>query len=327
MARYIIKRILLAIPVLIGATFLVFTILFFTPSDPARMILGSSATEEAIEAMNEELGINDPFFVRYFNYMKGLVQGDMGRSYRNNSSVSETIAGRLGNTLILASAGMLFAIIIGIPVGILSAVKQYSKIDNATMFITLFLTAVPTFWYALILVIIFALKLHWLPASGMGVGLVPLLKSLILPTITLGSGYAAMIAITTRSSVLEVIRQDYIDTARAKGVSEKTVIWKHMLKNALIPIVTVVGLNFGSLLGGSVLTETIFSWPGVGRYVVDSISYRDTNAVLGSVVTLTILFTIVNLAVDIIYALIDPRIKSQYAVKRRKKHAQSENAV
>ncbi len=327
MARYIIKRILLAIPVLIGATFLVFTILFFTPSDPARMILGSSATEEAIEAMNEELGINDPFFVRYFNYMKGLVQGDMGRSYRNNSSVSETIAGRLGNTLILASAGMLFAIIIGIPVGILSAVKQYSKIDNATMFITLFLTAVPTFWYALILVIIFALKLHWLPASGMGVGLVPLLKSLILPTITLGSGYAAMIARTTRSSVLEVIRQDYIDTARAKGVSEKTVIWKHMLKNALIPIVTVVGLNFGSLLGGSVLTETIFSWPGVGRYVVDSISYRDTNAVLGSVVTLTILFTIVNLAVDIIYALIDPRIKSQYAVKRRKKHAQSENAV
>lgn len=327
MARYIIKRILLAIPVLIGATFLVFTILFFTPSDPARMILGSSATEEAIEAMNEELGINDPFFVRYFNYMKGLVQGDMGRSYRNNSSVSETIAGRLGNTLILASAGMLFAIIIGIPVGILSAVKQYSKIDNATMFITLFLTAVPTFWYALILVIIFALKLHWLPASGMGVGLVPLLKSLILPTITLGSGYAAMIARTTRSSVLEVIRQDYIDTARAKGVSEKTVIWKHMLKNALIPIVTVVGLNFGSLLGGSVLTETIFSWPGVGRYVVDSISYRDTNAVLGSVVTLTILFTIVNLAVDIIYALIDPRIKSQYAVKRRKKHAQSEKAV
>lgn len=321
MARYILKRILMAIPVLLGATFLVFTILYFTPSDPARMILGANATEEAIEALEEELGLNDPFFVRYFNYMKGLVTGDMGKSYRNNKDVSELIAGRLSNTLILACSGMLFAVVIGIPVGILSAVKQYSIIDNITMFVTLFLTAVPTFWYALILVILFALKLHWFPASGMGKGLIDLIHSLILPTITLGSGYAAMIARTTRSSVLEVIRQDYIDTARAKGVSEKTVIWKHMMKNALIPIVTIVGLNFGGLLGGSVLTETIFSWPGVGRFVVDSISYRDTNAVLGCVVTLTIVFTIVNLAVDIIYALIDPRIKSQYAFKRREKHA------
>lgn len=327
MARYILKRILMAIPVLIGATFLVFTILFFTPSDPARMILGSNATEEALESMREELGVNDPFFVQYFNYMKGLLKGDMGKSYRNNKDVSELIGGRLSNTLILACSGMLFAIIIGIPVGILSAVKQYSLVDNTTMFITLFLTAVPTFWYALILVIIFALKLHLFPASGMGQGLVPLLHSLVLPTITLGSGYAAMIARTTRSSVLEVIRQDYIDTARAKGVSERTVIWKHMMKNALIPIVTIVGLNFGGLLGGSVLTETIFSWPGVGRFVVDSISYRDTNAVLGCIVTLTIAFTVVNLAVDIIYALIDPRIKSQYAVPRRKKNAKAKNAV
>ena len=327
MARYILKRFLMSIPVLIGATFFVFTILYFTPSDPARMILGSSATEEAVEALEEEMGLNDPFFVRYFNYMKGLVQGDMGKSYRNNKDVTELIAGRLVNTLILASAGMLFAVLLGIPVGILSAVKQYSVVDNITMFITLFLTAVPTFWYALILVIAFALKLHWFPASGMGEGFLPLLHSLVLPTITLGSGYAAMMARTTRSSVLEVIRQDYIDTARAKGVSEKTVIWKHMMKNALIPIVTIVGLNFGALLGGSVLTETIFSWPGIGRFVVESITYRDTNAVLGCVVTLTIVFTVVNLLVDILYALIDPRIKSQYAVNRRKKYAQSEAAV
>ena len=274
MLRYIIKRIIFAIPVLIGATFLVFTIMDLAPGDPARIILGSNATEAALASLRDSMGLNDPFLVRYGRFILGLLHGDLGTSYRNGQAVFSLIMGRLGN-----------------------------------------------FWFALILVIIFSLNLGWLPSSGMQHGFPDNLISLILPTLTLGCGYAALIARTTRSSVLEVVRQDYIDMARAKGLTENAVIWKHMLKNALIPIVTVVGLNFGTLLGGSVLTESIFSWPGVGRFVVDSISYKDTPAVLGSVVTLAILFTIVNLIVDLLYAFLDPRIKSEYqsSWKRAKK--------
>ncbi len=313
MYKYVLKRLLLAIPVLIGATFLVFTIMDFAPGDPARIILGSGATEQALELKREELGMNDPFLVRYGDFLLGLLQGDLGTSYRNGQPVTELIWGRLGNTLILAAAGMIFAVVIGIPVGILSAVKQYSTVDKITMFLTLFFMAVPTFWFALILVIFFSLNLGWLPASGMGHGFVELVRTLILPTITLGFGYAALIARTTRSSVLEVMRQDYIDTARSKGITERAVIWTHMMKNALIPIVTIIGLNFGTLLGGSVLTETIFSWPGVGRFVVESISNKDIPSVLGSIVMLAILFSLVNLVVDILYSFLDPRIKSQYS--------------
>lgn len=318
MYRYILKRLLLAIPVLIGATFLVFTIMHFAPGDPAKIILGSSATEAALELKRAELGLNDPFLVQFGNFMLGLLHGDMGTSYRTGQAVTSMIAARFWNTLILASSGMIFAIIIGIPVGIISAVKQYSTLDKTTMFVTLFFMAVPTFWFALILVIIFSLHLGWFPASGMAHGFPAILKSLVLPTVTLGFGFAALIARTTRSSVLEVMRQDYIDTARSKGITERKVIWKHMMKNALIPIVTIVGLNFGSLLGGSVLTETIFSWPGVGRFVVESISYKDTPSVLGSVVTLAVLFSIVNLVVDILYSFLDPRIKAQYKTKTRR---------
>lgn len=312
MWRYILKRMLYAIPVLIGATFLVFTIMHFAPGDPARIILGSNAPEEVLEALRQQLGVNDPFFIRYGNFMKNLLMGDLGTSYRNGQPVASLILGRLVNTLYLATAGILFAIVIGIPIGVLSAIKQYSLLDNATMFATLFLMAVPTFWLALIFVIVFSVHLGWFPASGMGRGFVAFWMSMILPTLTLGFGFAALIARTTRSSVLEVARQDYIDMARAKGLSESVVIWKHMMRNALIPIVTVIGLNFGALLGGSVLTESIFSWPGVGRFVVESISFKDTPAVLGCVVTLAILFTLVNLGVDLLYAFLDPRIKSQY---------------
>lgn len=317
MHRYVLKRLLLAIPVLIGATFLVFAIMDAAPGDPAKIILGNNATEAALEIKREELGLNDPFLIRYVRFLLDLVRGDMGISYRNGHPVTELIMGRLLNTLILATSGMVFAIVVGIPVGIISAVKQYSILDKVTMFVALFFMAVPTFWFALILVIIFALHLGLFPASGMGHGFPDLLISLILPTITLGFGYAALIARTTRSSVLEVMRQDYIDTARSKGITEKKVIWKHMMKNALIPIVTVIGLNFGTLLGGSVLTETIFSWPGVGRFVVESISNKDIPSVLGSVVTLAVLFSVVNLIVDILYSFLDPRIKSQYQRKKK----------
>jgi len=310
--KYILKRILMAIPVLVGATFLVFTIMYFAPGDPAEIILGSNATHEALEALRIKLGVNDPFIVQYGRFFFNLLRGDLGISYRNSLPVTSLIADRLCNTIYLAVSGILFAVIVGIPVGVISAIKQYSLLDDIIMFATLFVTAVPTFWLALILVIVFSVNLGWFPASGMGRGASDFLISLILPMLTLGCGYAALIARTTRASVLDVKRQDYIDTARAKGLSENVVIWRHMMQNALIPIVTVIGLNFGVLLGGSVLTESIFSWPGVGRFVVESITYKDTPAVLGSIVVLAILFTLVNLLVDLIYAVLDPRIKSQY---------------
>lgn len=307
----------MTIPVLIGATFLVFAIIDFAPGDPAKIILGSSATEEALMLKRAELGLDKPFIVRYLSFLVNLLKGDMGTSYRNGQAVTQLILGRLSNTLLLASLGMLVAVVIGVPVGVISAIKQYSVLDKITMMVTLFFMAVPTFWFGMILVLIFALHLGWFPPSGMMHGFPDLLRSLVLPTVTLGLGYAALIARTTRSSVLEVMRQDYIDTARSKGITERKLIWRHMMKNALIPIVTIIGLNFGMLLGGSVLTESIFSWPGVGRFVVESISFKDIPSVLGSVVTLAILFSLVNLIVDILYSFIDPRIKSQYQNNKR----------
>ncbi len=306
------KRTLMAIPVLLGATFLVFAIMYVAPGDAARIMLGNDASEKAVEALREQMGLNDPLLVQYAHFVMNLLKGDLGVSYRNAQPVASLIFGRLSNTIFLAVSGILFSIVIGIPVGIISAVRQYSLLDNITMFITLTLTAVPTFWLALILVIVFSVNFRIFPPSGMGHNFHDFVVSMVLPTLTLGFGYAALIARTTRASVLDVVRQDYINTARAKGVDESTVIWSHMMKNALIPIVTVIGLNFGVLLGGSVLTESIFSWPGVGRFVVESISYKDTPAILGSIVVLAVLFTLVNLLVDLLYAFLDPRIKSQY---------------
>ena len=311
MARYIIKRILMAIPVLIGATFLVFAIMDFTPSDPARIILGSNATEEALANLRASMGLNDPFLVRYGRFLLGLLHGDLGTSYRNNKDVFELILGRLGNTVVLATSGILFSVIVGIPVGIISAIKQYSRLDNITMFITLFLMAVPTFWFALILVIIFSLNLGWLPSSGMQHGFPDNLISLILPTLTLGCGYAALIARTTRSSVLEVVRQDYIDMARAKGLTENAVIWKHMLKNALIPIVTIITSWFVSIFGGSVVIESIFLWNGLGNTMLTALRNLDSPLYLAMMMFYVVITLIGNLLMDIAYCVADPRVKLQ----------------
>lgn len=317
MIKYILKRCIMVIPVLLGATFMVFTIMEFTPGDPALIILGTNATDAEIDNLREEMGLNEPFLMRYGKFVLNLVRGDMGTSYRNSLQVSKLIGERLMNTLILATAAVCLAIVIGIPVGIVSAIKQYTLFDNIVMVVSLVMAAAPVFWLGLLLVIVFALNFGMFPAAGMGVGFPKMLISLVLPMITLSGNTTAIIARTTRSSMLEVVRQDYVDTARAKGLNESTVTVRHMLKNALIPIVTVVGLNFGGLLGGSVLTESIFAWPGVGRFVVESITAKDTPAVLASVVTLAILFTFVNLFVDILYAFVDPRIKSQYQTARR----------
>lgn len=315
MSKYIIKRLLMLIPVIIGVTFIVFFILNLSPGDPAAIILGEQATEEALEMKREELGLNDPLLVRYGRYMWDMVHGDLGVSYKNSISVWDQVIDRFPNTCILAIAGIFVALIIGIPTGIISAKKQYSAIDNVSMILALIGVAMPNFWFGLIMVIVFSLTLGWLPSQGMGAGFIPLLQSLVLPALTLGTGCAATITRMTRSSMLEVIRQDYVSTARAKGVNEKIITYRHMLRNALIPIITAVGLQFGSLLGGAMLTETVFSWPGLGRLMVDAIKSKDIPLVLGSIIFMATTFTVVNLVVDIIYAFVDPRIKSQYKRK------------
>lgn len=311
MHRYVIKRILMMIPVLIGVSFLVFLILAVSPGDPTRMILGQQASEEAIAAMREELGLNNNLFVRYFDYMADVLQGDFGVSWKTKLEVLPQVLGYFPNTLILSLAGILVAMLIGVPIGILSAKKQYTWIDNVTTVLGLIGVAMPNFWFGLLLVMLFSVTLGWLPSSGMGEG-VALLPSLILPALTLGTGCAASIMRMTRSSMLESMRQDYIDTARSKGLKEGYITRVHMFKNALIPIVTVIGLQFGMLLGGAALTETIFSWPGLGRFMIESIKAKDMPMVLGSAMFLALTYSVVNLLVDILYAYVDPRIKAQY---------------
>jgi len=300
------------IPVLIGVTFVVFFVMDLTPSDPARIILGDQAPVEQIQALREEMGLNDPLLVRYFRYLGGLVRGDWGRSFRNNLPVLPQVMERVPNTMLLATSAMLLALAIGVPIGILSARKQYTAADNIFTVLGMVGASMPSFWMGLLLVMLFSLTLNWLPPFGMGVGFVPLMRSLILPTITLGTISAAIILRMTRSAMLEVMRQDYIDTVRAKGLQESKVVTRHMLKNALVSIITVVGLQFGMLLGGAAMVETIFAWPGLGGFMVDNIRRQDIPMVMGSVVFLAVMYSVVNLIVDLLYAFVDPRIKSQY---------------
>jgi len=296
------------IPVMIGVTFLVFFIISMTPGDVASMILGDGATQESIEKLREDMGLNDPVIVQYINYIQDLVSGDMGSSYATGKSVSSEIGSRFPNTFKLTLSAILISVLISIPIGVISATRQYSIFDNVGMILALIGISMPSFWTGLILIIIFSLNLGWFPSGGM-TGF----KSLILPAFTLAIASTASITRTTRSSMLEVIRQDYINTAKAKGVSRKVVIRKHALKNALIPAITVIGLEFGVLLGGAVLTETVFSWPGIGRLMVESIQRKDTPMVLGCVIIFAVSFSVVNLIIDILYAYIDPRIKANYS--------------
>lgn len=298
------------IPVVIGVTFLVFFILNLSPGDTAAMIAGEGADAETIEATRKDLGLDQPVIIQYGKYMWNLLHGDMGQSYKSKREVFPTLMAAFPNTAKLAFWSILVAVAIALPVGIISATRQYSAVDNVGMVVALLGVATPNFWLGLMLIILFSLNLGWLPSGGMGGW-----KNYIMPAITLGTGDAALITRMTRSSMLEVVRQDYIRTARAKGVPEKKVILKHALRNALIPVVTVIGLQFGSLLGGATLTETVFAWPGVGRTIVDAIKSKDTPIVMGGIVLLTITFSVVNLLVDILYAFIDPRIKAQYKRK------------
>jgi peptide/nickel transport system permease protein len=307
MIKYIIKRILMLIPVIIGVAFLVFFILSFTPGDPIRIILGEEATHEAIEQLTRELGLDQPLIIQFFMYMGRLVQGDLGTSYITNRPVFGEIMNALPHTIELTIWSVTIGLLIAIPVGVISALKQYSLLDNISMVITLVGAAIPNFWFGLLLMLLFALNLGWLPSSGVGTPL-----HMILPALTLGTTNAAIIARMTRSSMLEVIRQDYVRTAKSKGVGRNKIITKHAFRNASIPIVTVIGLQFGGLLGGAVLTETVFSIPGLGILMVNAIRQVDTPMVLGSIIVFTILFSIINLIVDLLYAFLDPRIKAAY---------------
>jgi len=280
------------------------------PGDPASIIGGPTASESDIAAIRDNLGLNDPFLVQYWDYLKGVFQGDFGYSYQTKQSVSEAIAVRFPNTLNLAIASMIVAVVIGLIAGIISALKQNSWLDVSSTVVALAGISIPNFWLGTILILVFAVNFQVLPVGGLDAPFWTIegMKQLILPAITLGTGSAAMIARMSRSSMLEVIRADYIRTARAKGLKEKTIIWIHALKNSMIPVITVIGLNFGFLLGGTIITEQVFAINGVGRLMIDAIAARDFPMVQGSVLLVATLFVLVNLLVDIIYVFIDPRI-------------------
>ncbi len=308
MIRYIVKRVLMVIPVLISVTFIIFSLIYFSPADPARVILGEQATGEAIEQLREERGWNDPFLTQYFRYARNVfLEQDLGRSYVTNRPVYNEIIARYPNTIKLAVSAVLVAILVGIPLGVISAIKQYSIIDNISMFFALIGVSMPIFWQGILLILLFSLTLGWLPSAGYSTW-----QHMILPAFTLGTGSAAIIARMTRSSMLEVYRQDYVRTARAKGLKEFYVVNRHALRNALIPVVTVVGLQFGFLLGGAVLTEAIYSITGVGGMIVNAIRMRDMMIVQGGVLLIAVTFTIINLVVDIVYGFLDPKVRGQY---------------
>lgn len=308
MLKYVIKRLLALIPVILGVTFLVFMIMQLAPGDAAKLMLGEGATQEEIQELRQEMGLNDPAIVQYGRYMINFCKGDMGISYSTKRPVSEEVFARFPYTFKLALVAGVVSILLAIPLGIIAAVKQNTLFDNISMIISLIGVSMPIFWLALLLVLFFSLKLGWFPVQG-AVGW----KSYVLPAVSLGFMNMASIARTTRSSMLETIRQDYIRTARAKGVSRKNVIMKHAFRNALIPTITVCGIQMGQLLGGSVLTETVFAWPGIGRLLVQSINARDIPMVLGCMIVMTVCFSVVNLFIDLLYGFADPRIKSMYA--------------
>ncbi len=314
MFNYIFKRLLMIVPVIMGVTFIIFTVMNLTPGDPAVMILGEGAKPEEYATLREEMGLNDPFLVRYFRYVVDAVRGDFGQSYRTRIPVFQEIATRLPYTLCLAVISTLIAVTLGLPIGVFSAVKQYSLSDNVALGVSLLLTSMPAFWFAMMMVLYFSLKLKWLPSLGIDTW-----RHLILPSVATAAATMAALLRMTRSTMLEVIRQDYIRTARAKGAGERRVIYGHALRNALLPVVTIIGINFGHALGGTIVIEQVFAIPGLGQLMVNAIRAKDTPMVIASVLFAAIIASLINLLVDIIYVYIDPRLKSKYMKIRKTK--------
>ncbi|MBR3401492.1 MAG: ABC transporter permease [Parasporobacterium sp.] len=308
MIRFVIRRILWLIPVLLGVITIVFILTAITPGDPVSMLVGENASEETRQEVRAELGLDKPLVYRYGKYIVDIVtKGSIGVSYKTKKPVWDEIMLRFPNTIKLALLSLAVAILVGVPLGVLAGVKQYSVIDNACIIASLIFCSMPEFWLGLMLILAFAVNLGWVPAFGIRSWL-----GWILPVATLGLRAAANIARISRSSMLDVVRQDYIRTARAKGQKESVVMLKHGLRNALIPIITNVGSQLGSLLGGAVTIETVFSISGIGKYMLDGLSGRDYPVMQGGVLILAFVFSIINLLVDIAYAFVDPRIKAKY---------------
>jgi peptide/nickel transport system permease protein len=332
MRWYVTKRLLLLIPVLLGVSILSFSLIRLAPGDPARTIAGEHASPQTISAIREKYGLDKPFTTQYWVWLKRVLRGDLGRSIVSNEYVTREILDRFPNTMELTFFAMFIAVAVGAVAGIVSASRQYSVIDYTTMGVALFGVSMPVFWLGIMLMMIFGVFLKWLPIGGRIDTLIPFrritglylldsligwngpalassLRHLLMPSIALATIPMATIARVTRSSMLEVLRQDFIRTERAKGLSERSVIYKHAARNALLPVVTVIGLEFGLLLAGAILTETIFAWPGIGRYVVNAVRMRDYPAVQGCLLFFALTFVVVNLITDLLYVLIDPRIK------------------
>jgi len=300
---FIFRRILLAIPTLVGVLIVAFLLLYVAPGDPVQAMVGERADSATIARLREELRLNDPLPVQFGHYVGGVVKADLGRSYITNRPIIKDVLERFPKTLQLAGAAMLLATICGVTLGILSARNPGGIVDRIGLIVAYLGISFPVYWVGLLLILLFAVTLHWLPPSGFGG-----LRYLVLPAIALGMRSIAFLARMTRSSMLDSLGADYVRTARAKGLGERVVVWRHALRNALIPVITVLGLDFGSYLTGSILTETVFSWPGLGRYVVNAIGRRDLPAIQGSVLFLSVVFVLVNLLTDLAYAKADPRV-------------------
>jgi ABC-type dipeptide/oligopeptide/nickel transport system permease component len=306
MIYYIIKRILQIIPVIIGITMLLFVLMYVIPEDPAQLILQKGATPQALQNLREKIGTDKPVYVQYWRYIRQLSRGDLGTSYRYGRPVNSILAEHYPNSIKLAFAAIAIEAVMGLIAGIISAVRKYSFLDVLVTIATTILVCIPVYWLGMLLQIGLGLKLAWLPMSGMGNGS---LKYYIMPAITLAAVSTAFVARITRSTMLDVMSNEYIRTAYAKGLSNNSVIYKHALKNALIPVVTYIGIDLGTLMGGAILTETIFAWPGVGRIIYLAILQRDTPVVIGCTIVLVLIFVFINLVVDIVYAFLDPRIR------------------
>ncbi len=304
MRRYILRRIGLLVPVVIGVVTVVFLIVHFIPGDPVEIMLGEQAQAVDKEALRRQMGLDKPLHVQYVDFLARLARGDLGRSLHTKRPVLESIVRRLPATLELALAAMVVALVLAIPLGLLSAYKKDTVVDQGSMLFALLGISMPNFWLGPLLIIVFSVKLGWLPVSGRGS-----LAHVVLPAITLGTAMAAILARMIRASMLDVIQSDYITTARAKGVRESRVVLKHAFRNALIPVVTIVGLQIGGLLAGSIITETIFAWPGIGRLAIQAINARDYPLVQGCVLVIALGYVLVNFLTDLLYGFIDPRIR------------------
>ena len=310
MWKYVLRRLLVMIPIIFLVIFIVFFIMNITPGDPVQMILGNDPPQQAVEDLRRELGLDQPFFVRFFNYIKNALKLDFGLSYRSRRPVFEGIWPKVPTTLLLAVLTVTVSTVLGVILGIISAVKEYSAVDVTLTFTSLIFASVPGFWLCLMLIIVFSLKLHLLPSSGVGS-----IRHFILPVLASAIPSAAYLARITRTQMLEVMRQEYIRTARAKGATEKRVIFKHALKNALMPIITIAGTSFAAALGGSMITERIFGLPGIGNYILTSVQAKDVPVVMGSTIFLSVIFMVMMLLVDLAYAYINPTLRSRFSRK------------